>query len=86
MKEIVFVVLTAAPPLSSADATQVLRTCACDSRRIDTPTPAPPSLRVPSSPTAGPFGELRSTPLPVSYRGPFIHPRTPELIVYKRYR
>ena len=69
MKELVFIVLTASPPLAPTDAAQVLRTCACESRRIEGFAPAPPSVRVPSSPTAGPFGERHSTPLPVSTEG-----------------
>lgn len=67
---------SSAPPLSPADAARVLMTCSCLSNRTGiTWAPPLPSVTVRSSPTAGPFGELRSTPMPVSYRGPFVHPR-----------
>jgi hypothetical protein len=70
----VAVVLSTTPPLSPAEAARVLLTCRCESNRTGiTWAPPLPSVSVRSSSTAGPFGELRSTPMPVSYRGPFVH-------------
>jgi hypothetical protein len=72
---VVAVVLSTAPPQSPAEAARVLLNCtACLSNRTGIGWAPPlPSVTVRSSPTAGPFGELRSTPMPVSYRGPFVH-------------
>jgi hypothetical protein len=71
---VVAVVLSTTPPLSPAEAARVLLTCSCLSNRTGIAWAPPlPSVSVRSSSTAGPFGELRSTPMPVSYRGPFIH-------------
>lgn len=39
----------------------------------DWEAPAPSVTVVPSSPSGGPFGELHSTPITPSYRGPFRH-------------
>jgi hypothetical protein len=85
MGPVVMVVILSAPPLSPADAARVLLTCRCESNRTDiVSVPEPqPSVVVRSSTTAGPYGELRSTPMPVSYRGPFVHVGTPEIIVRK---
>jgi hypothetical protein len=67
-------VVSSAPPLSPAEAARVLLTCSCLSNRTGITWASPlPSVSVQSSPTAGPFGELHSSPMPVSYRGPFIH-------------
>jgi hypothetical protein len=63
-----FAVSTSAPPLSPEAAVAVLRGSQSISDRTNArsyPEPAP-SVAVPTRPGDGPFGELRSTPMPVS--------------------
>ena len=63
-------VVSTSPPLPPAAAAEVPRTCVCISNRTNVPPPAEPvrgNVVVPSSSTAGPFGELGLTP---SRQGP----------------
>lgn len=82
----VFVIVSSAPPQKPEEAVKILRASKSISDRTDARTYPDPDVRVPanatpSSKTGGPFGEFKGTPLPVSYRGPYVHPGTPEVIV-----
>jgi hypothetical protein len=70
-------VQSASPPLQPEEAVRILRASRSIADRTDVrsyPFPESRSIRsVRSDAREGPFGELSSTPLSVSYRGPFVH-------------
>jgi hypothetical protein len=75
-------VITSAPPLPPDQAVAALQGSRSIADRTNArPAEPPRTVIIRSSPTAGPFGELRSTPLPVSCCSVYVHPRTPQILV-----
>ena len=74
-----FAATASAPPLSPEEALRVLLASRSELNRTGVPTIVgsadPVSITVRSGPSHGPFGELRSTPMPVSCCNVYVHSR-----------